>query len=144
MRFATMICLLVLAGCSGPPTDAEMQNLYEIRKAYFSALVAGGDCHIDKNRILWRHEKAKASAACLELLAQVRADGIGVDPISQGIMLFPSERGCSSRQKGYIYSEKELLPQYASLDAHPIGLQAYQMGFKKIDEKWYISYEYDN
>jgi len=144
MRFAPMICLLALAGCSGPQTDAEMKNLYESKKDYFSALVSGVDCHVEKHKILWRHEKTKANAACLELLAKVGADGIGIDPISQGIMLFPSERGYSSHQKGYIYSEKELTPQYASLDAQPSGLQPYQMGFKKIDEKWYITYEYTN
>lgn len=144
MHLILMICLVLLAGCSGPQTDVEMKKLYESKKEYFSALVSRVDCHVEKNEILWRHEKKQASAACLELLAKAEIDGIGVDPITQGIMLYPSERGYSSSQKGYIYSEKELTPQYPSLDAHPSGLQPYRMGFKKIDEKWYITYEYAN
>lgn len=144
MRFTSIICLIALVGCSGPQTDAEMKGHYERKKYYFSALISGVDCHIEQNEILWRHKKIKADSACLELLAKADVDGIGIDPMSQGIMLFPTERGNSSRQKGYVYSEKELTPQYASLDAPPSGLQPYQMGFKKIDAKWYITYEYAN
>ncbi|MDY0037304.1 MAG: hypothetical protein RBS05_15445 [Zoogloea oleivorans] len=144
MRYAATILFVALTGCSGPQTDAKMQSLYENKKEYFSALVTGADCHIEKNKILWRHEVTKSNTACLELLAKVEADGIGVDPISEGIMVFPSSRNYSSHRKGYIFSAKALTPLYPSLDEHPAGLQPYQMGFKKIDEKWYITYEYAN
>jgi hypothetical protein len=144
MRNAAIILLVALVGCSGPQTDAKMQSHYESRKEYFSALVSGANCHIEKEKILWRHEATKGDATCLELLAKVEADGIGIDPISKGIMVFPSGRNYSSGQKGYIFSTKELTPLYPSLDKHPIGLQPYQTGFKKIDKNWYITYEYAN
>ena len=143
MRYAAIILLVALAGCSGPQTDAKMQSHYKNKKEYFSALVTGDNCHIEK-KILWRHEATKDDTACLKLLAKVEADGIGIDPISQGVMVFPSERNYSSHRKGYLFSAKELAPLYPSLDEHPIGLQPYQMGFKKIDAKWYITYEYAN
>jgi len=144
MRYAAIILLLALVGCSEPQTDAKMQNHYENKKEYFSALVTSADCHIEKNKILWRHELSKGNTACLDLLAKVGADGIGIDPISEGVMVFPSGRNYSSQRKGYIFSTKSLAPLYPSLDEHPIGLQPYQMGFKRIDKKWYISYEYAN
>ncbi|WP_145930977.1 hypothetical protein [Immundisolibacter cernigliae] len=139
-----MIYLVAFAGCSGPQTDAEMRSLYESKKEYFTALVSGIDCNVKKSGILWRSEKEQSSTACLDILEKARIDGIGIDPISQGIMLFPSGRGYSSHQKGYVYSEKELEPQFTSLDVRPNELQPYQRGFKKIDENWYITYEYVN
>ena len=144
MRYAAVIFLVALAGCSGPQTDAKMQSHYESKKEYFSALVTGADCHIEKNKTLWRHEATKSNAACLALLTKVQADGIGIDPFSEGIMVFPSGPNYSSHQKVYIFSAKELAPLYPSLDEHPTGLQPYQRGFKRIDEKWYITYEYVN
>jgi hypothetical protein len=144
MRYVPVILLVALAGCSGPQTDAKMKSRYESKKEYFSELVTGAYCHFDKYKILWRREVNKSNTACLALLAEVEAEGIGIDPLSRGIIVLPSGRNYSSHRKGYVFSAKELAPMYPSLDERPIGLQPYQKGFKKIGGKWYIYYEYDN
>ena len=125
-------------------TDAEMIGHYESKKSYFAALVSGVECDVDESRIIWRHKESEVNSACSELLAKAEVDGIGLDPFSKGVMLFQDGYSYSSHQKAYIYAKKELTPQYASLDLLPEGLQPYQMGFRKIDKNWYISYEYVN
>lgn len=146
MRHAaiTLILLAALAGCSGPETDARMQRHYENRKEHFHNLVMAPHCQIKKSKILWRNEDTEDNALCRELLTKIEADGVAIDPGSGGIMIIPSQRGYSSHQKGYIFSPKALAPLYPSLDEHPPDLQPYQMGFKRIDENWYITYEYVN
>lgn len=121
-----------------------MQRHYESKKESFHELVMGTTCHIENDKILWRNEAATDNTACSALLAKVEADGVGIDPISGGVMIIPSLRGYSSPKKGYIFSPTALAPLYPSLDEHPPDLQPYQMGFKRIDENWYITYEYVN
>jgi hypothetical protein len=144
MRYVPIILLVALAGCSGPQTDARMKSRYESKKEYFSELVTGAYCRFGRNKILWKREVNKNNTACLDLLSKVEADGIGIDPLSRGVIVLPSGRNYSSHQKGYLFSAKELTPIYPSLDERPTGLQPYQKGFKKIGYKWYIYYEYDN
>ncbi|RTL41360.1 MAG: hypothetical protein EKK49_02030 [Rhodocyclaceae bacterium] len=140
----SIILLVVLSGCWGPKTDAEMQRHYESKKASFSALVEGTACHIERDRILWRLELIKSDAACLELLDELGADGVGIDRLSEGVIVYPRDGHYSSHRKAYLFSEKELTPLYSSFDTPMNDLKPYEQRFKKIDEKWYITYEYVN
>lgn len=140
----SIILLVVLSGCWGPKTDAEMQRHYESKKASFSKLVKRTACHIERDRILWRDELIKSDAVCLELLDELGADGVGIDQLSGGVVVYPSDGNYSSHRKAYLFSEKELTPLSSSLDTPVNDLKPYAQRFKKIDERWYITYEYVN
>jgi len=52
--------------------------------------------------------------------------------------------GFTTHNKGLAYSKAKIAPLYSNLDRRPADLEAYSKGFKKIDENWYIYYEYLN
>jgi hypothetical protein len=144
MRHLAAVLVVLLAGCTGPQTDAELQRNYDRNRVHFSTLAEGTVCAIGLHGILWRRNVTETTAACVELLDKIDAAGVGQDPFSEGIIVYPSGSNYSSHQKQYVFTKKKVTRLYSSLDKMPVDLQPYVRGYRKIDENWYISYEYVN
>jgi len=66
--------------------------------------------------------------------AIIKGESGDVGPVSFGIF------NSFEIRKGYTYSTQTLVPIYDSLDKRPASLKAYEFGYKRISNDWYLYY----
>ena len=62
------------------------------------------------------------------------------------VLVLYSDKGLvtGGSSKGYVYSPMPLEPHYANLDDPPHDLASNVKAYRRIDERWYIFYEWDD
>lgn len=144
-------------GCSRPPSDKNMQKHFIDNKEIFGRLIQmlqedktvnwiseqfilpEGSLKPERkgqylglmNKAGVRHISIK-SRANVSGTSTMKSEKHEVGPVSFGTF------NSSGVLKGYTYSTQTLSPIYDSLDERPVSLKAYEFGYKRISDDWYL------
>lgn len=112
-----------------------MKEFYTKHKETLSKMVdSGSDCLVEKDE----------GPICLGLMKSIGVMGVYYADTDNEIIAIESH-GFYTHNKGYAFSkDREPYPIYESLDKRPSNLGAYSKGYKKLENGWYIFYEYLN
>ena len=137
---ALFTVVLLIAACSGKPTEAELLSNFQHHKEAMKMLLSlYPKCETEGEPIVWLSSTSEKAAICHPLLLESNLRGISQNVIG-GFTLYYSGNSYNSEQVNYFYSQKELEPLFSSVTEAAESVNPYEQAYIKIEDGWYLVY----